>query len=431
MKSLFRTMRLAIFAACTFAATQAHSAANETVLALAKKERPALVETLKQLVAIESGSRERENLVKIAGVLANRLKALGGKVEVIEPPETDTVRLSDTPEKLGQIVKATFTGTGTKKILMMAHMDTVYPRGMAAGQPFKIEGDRIYGLGIADARSGLATILHALAILKSMNYRDYGTLTVFFNPDEEIGSPGSRNQHTRNGAEHDAVMSFEGGGSPEADRIRLATSGRALALLNVRGRASHSGAAPERGINALDELSHQILHMRDLSNPKTGLKVNWTLARAGIVSNMIPPGAQATGDVRVERLADFDGIEQTLKERIKKKLLPESSVELVFERQFPPLEATPASRALSAHAQTIYQELGQKLEVTDTPLGGATDAAFAALKAKGPVVEGFGLRGFGSHTTNAEYVLMSSIEPRLYLAARMIMDISSGKAPLQ
>lgn len=408
-----------------------HAAANEAVLALAKKERPLVIETLRELTAIESGSRERENLVKIASVLANRLKALGAKVEVVEPSETDTVRLSDTPEKLGQIVKATLTGTGTKKILLMAHMDTVYPRGMAAGQPFKIDGDRVYGLGIADARSGLATILHTLAMLKAMNYRDYGTLTVFFNPDEEIGSPGSRNQHTRNGAEHDAVMSFEGGGSPEADRVRLATSGRALALLTVRGRASHAGSAPERGINALDELSHQILQMRDLSNPKVGLKVNWTLARAGIVSNMIPPGAQATGDVRVERVADFDGIEQQLKERIKKKLLQESSVELVFERQFPPLEPTPSSRALSAHAQTIYQEIGLKLEVADKPLGGATDAAFAALKAKGPVVEGFGLRGFGAHTTNAEYILMSSIEPRLYLATRMIMDIASGKAPLK
>ena len=75
---------------------------------------------------------------------------------MIEPTEADTVRLSDTPEKIGKMVKGTFTGTGTKKILLMAHMDTVYPKGMAAGQPFKIEGDRVYGLGIADARGGLA-----------------------------------------------------------------------------------------------------------------------------------------------------------------------------------------------------------------------------------------------------------------------------------
>ena len=406
----------------------AHAAANEAVLALAKKEQPALIETLNQLTAIESGSRERAELDKIADVLAARLKALGGKVEMIEPVESDTVRLSDTPDKIGKMVKATFTGTGSKKILLMAHMDTVYPKGMAAGQPFKIDGDKVYGLGIADARGGLATILHTLSMLKAMNYRDYGTLTVFFNGDEEIGSPGARNHHTRLGAEHDAVMSFEGGGSPEDDRVRLATSGHALAYLNVRGRASHAGAAPERGVNSLDELAHQILQLRNMSDPATGVKVNWTLARAGIVYNMIPPGAQATGDVRVARISDYDGIEAKLKERVKNKLLPESSVELVFERRFPPLEPKPASRAMSVHAQTIYNELGKKLNVADDAAGGFTDAANASLKTKAPVVEGFGLRGFGSHTTNAEYIVMSSIEPRLYLAARMIMDISSGIA---
>ena len=226
MKIYFKT--IAYIALSAFALT-ANAAANEQVRALAKKEQPALVETLRQLTAIESGSRERAELDKIADVLAGRLRDLGGKVELIEPSEADTVRLSDTPEKIGKMVRATFTGTGTKKILLMAHMDTVYPKGMAAGQPFKIDGDRIYGLGIADARGGLATILHTLSILKTMNFRDYGTLTVFFNGDEEIGSPGARNQHTRNGAEHDAVMSFEGGGSPERDLLRLSTSGRALA----------------------------------------------------------------------------------------------------------------------------------------------------------------------------------------------------------
>jgi glutamate carboxypeptidase len=403
----------------------------EAVLELAKKERPALIETLKELTAIESGSRELAELDRIAGVLAKRLAALGGKVELIEATAADTARLSDTPDQLGRMVKATFTGTGSRKILLIAHMDTVYPKGMGAQQPFRIDGDRVYGLGIADARGGLATILHTLAILRAMNYRDYGTVTVFINPDEEIGSPGARNHHTRLGAEHDAVMSFEGGGNPEDDRVRLATSGHALALLTVRGRASHAGAAPERGVNALDELAFQILQMRDLSDPATGVKVNWTLARAGVVFNMIPPEAQATGDVRVARIADYDGIEKKLRERVAKKLLPETQVELVFERRFPPLEPKPSSRALAAHAQAIYREIDLKLNVREDSAGGFTDAANASLKTAAPVIEGFGLHGFGAHTTNAEYILMSSIEPRLYLAVRMIMDIASGKAPLK
>ena len=403
----------------------------QPVLAAAQKEKAALLDTLKELTAIESGSREREELDRIADVLAAKLKALGGKVELIEPSAADTHKLSDTPEKIGKMVRATFTGTGTKKIMLMAHMDTVYPKGMASQQPFRIDGDRAYGLGIADNRQGIATILHAISILNALKFRDYGTLTVFINADEEIGSPGSRNHHIRLGAQHDAVMSFESGGSPQDDRVRLATSGHALALLTVVGRASHAGSAPERGVNALDELAFQIGQMRDLSDPKTGVKVNWTLANAGIVSNMIPPRAQASADVRVARISDYDGIEQRLRERVKKQLLPEAKVELVFERRFPPLEPKPASRALSKHAQGLYKELGLNLNVLEDSAGGFTDAANASLKTAAPVIEGFGLRGFGAHTTNAEYILVSSIEPRLYLAARLIMDIAQGKAPLK
>jgi glutamate carboxypeptidase len=310
-------------------------------------------------------------------------------------------------------------------------MDTVYPLGMLSGQPFKIEGDRAYGLGIADDKQGIALILHTLSMLRSLDFRDYGTLTVLINGDEEISSPGSRFLIEKLGREHDAVLSFEGGGSPQVDQIRLATSGIGAATLTVRGRASHAGASPHLGVNALYELSHQILQASDLSNPKVGQHLNWTMSRAGIVRNMIPPGAQAQADVRVDRVSDLDGIEQTLRERIKNKLLPEAEVTLDFERRRPPLQATDASRALGAHAVGIYAELGQKLVLRDRPTGGGTDAAFAALSTKAPVIEGFGLRGFGSHTTNAEYVLIPSIEPRLYLATRMIMDISNGRAPLQ
>jgi len=412
-------------------ASAATSQPVQPLLSLAQKEKPSLLETLKELTAIESGSRELDQLDRIAGVIAGKFRSIGAKVELIEPAESDMHRLSDTPDKVGKMVRATFTGTGARKILLLAHMDTVYPRGMLAQQPFRIEGDRAYGLGIADDRHGIAVILHSLAMLKAIDFRDYGTITVFINADEEIGSPGSRNHHIRLGAEHDATLSFEGGGNLEEDRVRLATSGHTLAQLTVRGRASHAGAAPERGVNALDELAFQILQMRDLSDPKTGVKVNWTLARAGIVSNMIPPAAQASADVRVTRVADYDGIEQKLQQRIRKKLLPESSVELVFERRFPPLEPKPSSRALSAHAQAIYRELGLTLKVLDDAAGGFTDAANASLKTPAPVIEGFGLRGFGAHTVNAEYVLISSIEPRLYLATRMLMDIAQGKAALR
>ncbi|MFN7086560.1 MAG: glutamate carboxypeptidase [Burkholderiales bacterium] len=418
-----RNLALAV---CLWIATVAAAQPVEPLASLVKQAQPAVLATMKELVEIESGSADRQGLDRIAELIAARLKALGGRVELIEPGD-EIYRMFDTPERIGKMVRATFTGSGAKKILLLAHMDTVYPRGMLAQQPFRIEGDKAWGLGIADDKHGIAMILHALSILQAMPFRDYGTLTVLINGDEEVSSPGSRHLITKLGGEHDAVLSFEGGGGPNVDQIRLATSGIAAATITVRGRASHAGAAPERGVNSLYELAHQVLQARDLSRPEVGTHVNWTLARAGIVRNMIPPGAQAQADIRVDRVADLDGIEQTLRERIRNKLLPDAGVELEFERRRPPLQASDASRVLGAHAAKIYAELGRKLAVRDRPTGGGTDAAFAALATKAPVVEGFGLRGFGSHSTNAEYVLIDSIEPRLYLAVRTIMDLAQDK----
>lgn len=203
---------------------------------------------MKELVEIESGSADIEGLDKIAGVIA----------------------------------------------------------GWLTGQPFKIEGERTFGLGIADDKQGIAIILHSLTMLRAMNFRDYGTLTVLINGDEEINSPGSRRLITKVGSEHDAALSFEVGGGPKIDRVVLSIAGIGAATITVRGRASH-GAVPERGVNALYEIAHQVLQARDLSNPKVGTLVNWTLARAGIVRNMIPPGAQAQADIRVHRVADNHG----------------------------------------------------------------------------------------------------------------------------
>jgi len=397
----------------------------EPVLALAKRERQPLLDTLKELVSIETGSRDLEGLDRAAKLIAARLSALGGKVELVDTSD-GAYRMEDTPAKIGKVVYARFEGRGTKKILLLAHMDTVYLRGTLANQPFRVEGDRAYGLGIADDKNGVALILHVLAMLKAMDFRGYGLVTVLVNADEEMSSPGSRHLLTRLGAEHDAVFSCEAS-RVDSDKLALATAGIASVILKVKGRASHAGSAPEQGRNALYEAAHQILQTRDLSNPATGLKMNWTLISAGTNRNVIPADAVATADVRVLRVSDYDGIEQAVRERIRNKLIPETQVEMAFERRRPPLEATPASRALGDHARRVYAELGKKLVVDALAEGGGTDAAFASLNTKAPVLERFGLQGFGAHSNDAEYVAVDSIEPRLYLLARLIMDVSQGR----
>ena len=239
-------------------------------------EREAFIDTMRELVSIESGSRDFEGLTRVADLIAERLRDLGGEVSLVEP--ADIYYMQDTPERIGSSVLARFRGTGTRRILPLAHMDTVYLRGMLADQPFRVDGDRAYGLGIADDKHGVAIILHALSVLRALSFDDYGLITVLINADEEVSSPGSRSIITRLGSEHDVVFSCEGGGD---NRVRLRTSGIGAFKLTVRGRASHAGAAPEQGRNALYELAHQIMQTRDLSDPDAGLKMNWTVATGG------------------------------------------------------------------------------------------------------------------------------------------------------
>src|SRR5438046_4874061 len=259
---------LAWIAACALAlsAVPARAAPVERIHELALQQKAPLLDTLRDLVNIESGSKDSEGLARLAALIGERLTRLGGKVEIVEP--TDIYRMEDTPPKPGAMVHAEFKGTGSKKIMLIAHMDTVYLRGMLKDQPFRIDGERAYGLGIGDDKQGVALILHTVAMLQTLQFRDYGTLTVLINGDEEISSPGSRSTITRMAGEQDAVFSYEGGGAD--GNLRLATSGIGAAYLTVDGKASHAGAAPDKGVNALLELSHQVRQSSHVSRHHHG-----------------------------------------------------------------------------------------------------------------------------------------------------------------
>jgi glutamate carboxypeptidase len=399
---------------------------QEPIYSVVEKEQKPFLATLKQLVSIESGSRDREGLDAISQLIFNRLKALGGQVEFIEPG-ANLYRMHDTPEKPGRMVKAEFKGSGTKKILLIAHMDTVYLKGMLAKQPFRIDGDRAYGLGISDDKQGIALILHSIESLRKLKFNEYGKITVLINGDEEISSPAARAYFSMLGAEHDVTFSCEAS-QAKSDRIALTTAGIASVNLNIVGKASHAGSAPELGRNALDELSFQIQQMRDLSDPKEGIKMNWTLATAGTNRNVIPSVAFATADVRVMKNEDFDVVEKKVRERAKTQQIPDTKVDIVFERRRPPLVTSPQTLQLAEYAKKVYAEIDRDLILGTVAAGGGTDAAFAALDTQNPVIESMGVQGFGAHSNNDEYILVSSITPRMYLLSRLIMDISQGKA---
>ncbi len=423
---VIRQLLLPTLCALGFAAGAATpGGAHPAIYGAALAERQPLLDTLQTLVGIESGSKDFAGVSYIAQVAADRLKALGGQVQIITEP--NPLRLQDTPEQIGPMVQAVFPGKGTSRILLIAHMDTVYLPGDLARQPFRIDGERAYGLGIEDEKQGVALVLHSVALLQKLGFDQFGQITVLFNSDEEISSPASRQRITALARDQDAVFSFESGGLEGT--LHLATSGIGAVFLDVEGKAAHAGARPDYGVNALYELSHQLLQMRDLSQPERGLKLNWTVAQAGSNRNVIPAHAQAQGDARVLRVQDFDALQAAVQSKIHNKLLPQSQVSTRFELRRPPMQASDAARQIAAQAQQIYQqELGLPLRVNDIALGGGTDAAFAALHTRGGVIEGMGLAGFGAHSNQDEYVLLGSIVPRLYLVARLVMALS-GHAP--
>ena len=233
-------MRKIFVALCTVIvySSAAIAAPQEPIFSVVEKEQKPFLTTLKDLVSIESGSRDREGLDKISQLIFNRLKALGGQVEFIEPG-ANIYKMHDTPEKPGRMVKAEFKGTGSKKILLIAHMDTVYLKGMLAKQTFRVDGDRAYGLGISDDKQGIALILHTIDSLKKLKFNEYGKITVLINGDEEISSPAARAYFTKLGAEHDVTFSCEAS-QAKSDRIALTTAGIAAVNLNITGKASQT-----------------------------------------------------------------------------------------------------------------------------------------------------------------------------------------------
>ncbi len=416
-------MAVAIASLLPLMPATAHAAPDAAVLNASRAAEPAVIRTLEEMVQIETGSQNIEGLNRLADYLQQRLQALGGRVE----------RLKSARAPGGPMLKASFDGSGQRRVMMMAHMDTVYPAGTLTTQPMRRDGNKLYGPGIADDKGGIAVILHTLALLKDAGWKDYARITVLFNPDEEIGSAGSGDLISTLADEHEVVMSFEPTAAKavvKQEGLLLGAAGTASVELQVKGRASHAGAAPELGRNALIELSHQLLQTRDIAKSIPGTQLNWTLAKAGVVGNQIPESATAHADVRLTAADGAQRLQAALNQQVANKLVPETETTATLTVGRPAFVANEGGKALAQHARSIYAELDGRPLGLAPMTGGATDAGFASRSGKAVVLESFGLAGFGYHARD-EYIEIDSIVPRLYLASRLLMDLGAGKVPLK
>ena len=406
----FFTRTLLVSATLLPASLWAAGAAPTQVRQAVTAERAAVIDTITTITRIESGSSHRPGLDALASVLADRLTGLGAKVERtrIEPGG-------------GEVVVGRLTGRGSKAVMLIAHYDTVHPAGILQTEPVRTEGNRLYGPGVADSKGGIGLMLHAVQVLQRLGEAPWGRLTLLFNPDEETGSRGSGPIIQQLAAGHDTVLSFEPTLAVR-DSVLTGASGTANAILEVKGRAAHAGVEPEAGRNALIELAHQILQLSDLSDPASGLSLNWTVARAGDARNVIPASATATADVRMTDMPSLARLESTVRERIARRRIADTEVSFRIDINRPPFKGDARTEALVAQARALYGELGLSLNVIGTT-GGGTDAGYAQAGGRAGVLESLGMPGMGFHA-RPEWIDLDKIEPRLYLTVRMIQETS-------
>ena len=378
---------------------------DAALLGAAQKSQPDFVRDLAALVNIDSGTDDAAGLEKVGDILVRRLVHLGAKVEILAAPPA-----------AGQTIVGTLQGSGSKKLMLMIHYDTVFGVGEAAKRPFKTAQNKAFGPGVADAKGGALMILYALDIARERGFKNYKTLTVVFNPDEEKSSLGSRETIRSLSAAQDDVLIFE---PPDAERVIIATNGIAYVHLNVKGLASHAGSAPEKGRNAALELSNQIVQLKDLGSVDKGTTVNWTLLQAGERVNIIPDKASATADMRMADVGEIARVQHDADAIIRKKLIPETEVSVVVENRRPPFSRNAASDHLGALAGQIYAELGKTIAPVAMRYG--TDAGFAFHPGsdKPAVLDGMGIVGDRLHSAD-EWADLDSIAPRLYLSVRML-----------
>ena len=408
-------MRAAITAALLVAVampgTAGAQARDAKVWAAAERLRPAQLDLLQQVVNVDSGTGDVAGGRKVASLLVPRLQALGMDVQTV------TAEAPDLPEN----IVATLKGTGRGRILMIGHIDTVFGPGTVAQRPFRIDGDRATGPGVSDEKGGVIQGLYALQVLHDLGFKDFKQITFLIETSEERGSPGTKALINRLVADADVELNLEPGDPP--DVLTVWRKGSTTFHIEVKGRAAHAGVAPQDGRNAAVELIHQV--QADDVFPKTGdgITANLTLMNAGSRENIIPENASGAINVRVRDKADFDRVEQTFRANAARTQVPDTSVTVSRTPAFPPLPSNPGTDALAARAEAIYAGIGRKLGRGGN--GGASESALA-YEAGVPALDGLGPIGGGFHS-DKEYLDLTTVTPRLYLLAKLLMDV--GRNP--
>lgn len=361
-----------------------------------------LLAGVRALVEQESPTRDAAATTAIIANLKTRLDAIGA-----------TTRLHETERGTHLLSRITFgPSLHDGPVLLLGHVDTVWPLATLASRPFRVENGCAFGPGIFDMKSGVEVMVAALEAIHALELQPGREIRMLLSCDEESGSTTSRDLITAEAADCVAVFVLEP--SLPGGKVKTARKGIANYEVIARGISAHAGLDPEKGISAISELARQILALNALNDLKQGITVNVGVISGGTLSNVIASEARAEVDVRFRTIAQGEDISRRIESM--QPVQTAAQIEIRGGINRPPLERTPAVVALFERARSIASELG--FDLGEGPSGGASDGNFTAAQGI-PTLDGLGVEGDGAHATH-EHIVIADLPRRAALITALL-----------
>ena len=378
----------------------------EVLRYLRARERE-MVRLLRSLVEIESFSTDKAAVDRCGARVAAESRTRGGAVRIVRNARRGN---------LVRVELAPGASADSGQILVLGHVDTVYPAGTLRRMPFRVAQGRAWGPGTFDMKGGIVLALFAVEALRALGIAPRRKIVFLWTGDEEIGSESSRALIEKEARRSKAVLVLE----PALGLRGLAKTRRkgigGIEII-VHGLAAHAGVDPERGVNAAHELALQIARLMRMNDPQRGITVQATVISGGTATNVVPDLARAQVDVRFARARDAGGLERRL--RGLRPILKGARIEVRGGINRPPLERTAAVARLFHHAQAMAREIGFRLDEGST--GGGSDGNLTAALGV-PTLDGIGAVGDGAHSLR-EHVVIRDLPRRAAMLAGLFATL--------
>ena len=370
------------------------------------EKKAEMLQLIEQIVNIDSGSYYKEGVDKVGAILREKYEELGFIVEVKEN------------ENYGNNLIIQHKNAVDPKIILVAHMDTVFPKGTVAKRPFYIKENRAYGPGVVDMKASQVELIYTIKALQSVGSKSIENIQIILNGDEEIGSITSRPliEKYSVGKEYALIM------EPARKDGSLVTArrGGGRYVIVVKGKAAHSGIEPEKGISAIEELAYKIIELQKLNNPEKGITVNVGLIEGGSSVNTISANAVAQVGIRISEIEQAAVLEEKIKEICSHTVVSGTEIHLEGAINRPPMEFNHKTEKLLDIIQDVGGEIGLKIKNTAT--GGGGDASFTSATGVA-TIDGLGPVGGNAHSEN-EYLEIDTLPERTLLLAKTIERLS-------